>query len=501
MTFKRSSGILLHPTSLPGPFGIGDLGPEAFRWIDFLDETGTGLWQVLPLGPTGYADSPYQCFSALAGNPYLISPELLLDDGLLSKEELQSHPDFSTEKVDYGRVIPWKTDLLKKAYQNYKSSGRLADEFASFQEKNNFWLEDFALFMAMKQAHQLRPWVEWPEALRDRQSQAISAFRDTNRGGIIEQHAFDQFLFFRQWTSVREYANQKKIQIIGDVPIYVAHDSSDVWSHPELYQLDDQGQPIVVAGVPPDYYSNTGQLWGNPIYKWHLHTKNSFDWWKQRMEMVLSQVDIIRLDHFRGFAGYWEVPATETTAVNGRWMPGPGDTIFNQLRDHIGELPLIAEDLGHITPDVIALREQFNLPGMKIFQFGLESGNDDPFVPHNYEENCVAYTGTHDNDTSAGWYQKANPEHQNFARAYLNLGENPTNLGFTRTMINVLWKSAAVFTIAPLQDIFGLGTDARMNYPGTTSGNWQWRFNSSMITNEIKEWLQSVNSEANRMNP
>lgn len=498
MIYTRSSGILLHPTSLPSPYGIGDLGPNAYRWIDFLDESGTALWQVLPLGPTGYADSPYQCFSAIAGNPYLISPAKLFEDGLLTNKDLENRPDFPSNHVDYGTMIPWKVTMLKKAYQRHKKTGLLSKEFSDYQEKNQTWLEDFALFMAMKQAHGLKPWVEWPEALRDRQPQAITAFKDTNRAGIIEQHAFDQFLFSRQWTAIKAYANQRNIKIIGDVPIYVAHDSADVWKNPELFQLDSQGQPIVVAGVPPDYFSPTGQLWGNPIYKWDLHAKSEFSWWKKRMEMVLKQVDIIRLDHFRGFAGYWEVPGSEMTAVNGRWMPGPGMPIFNALQDHLGELPIIAEDLGYITPDVVALRDHFHFPGMKIFQFGFEGGNDDPFMPHNYQENCVAYTGTHDNDTSAGWYTKASSDHQNFARSYLSLDENPTDLEFTQAMIKRLWQSIAVFTIAPMQDFLGLGTQARMNYPGTTSGNWQWRMEDKMLSDDLLDWLQQVNQQYHR---
>jgi 4-alpha-glucanotransferase len=498
MQLTRSSGILLHPTSLPGKYGIGDLGAEATRWVDFLDHTGTKLWQVLPLGPTGYADSPYQSFSAMAGNPYLISPELLLQDGLLTEDDLREIPDFPDGEVDYGRVIPWKVNLLQQAYYRHRKVGNLAEEFAAFRAANDFWLEDFALFMAMKQAHELRPWVEWSEALRDRQPQAITAFRDANRGGIIEQHAFDQFLFFRQWTALKGYANARGIQIIGDIPIYVAHDSSDVWGNRDLFQLDETGQPIVVAGVPPDYFSETGQLWGNPIYKWDQQAKRGFPWWKLRLEMVLRQVDIIRLDHFRGFAGYWEVPAEEETAINGEWKPGPGAAVFNELREHLGELPLIAEDLGVITPDVTALRKQFNLPGMKIFQFGLEGGNDDPFVPHNYEKNCVAYTGTHDNDTSAGWYQNANPEHKAFANYYLGLNEgaNPSKAAWR--MIVKLWESRANYTLAPMQDFLGLGTDARMNYPGTTSGNWQWRMPADATNDEMAVKLKKLNQRTGR---
>ena len=488
----------MHPTSLPGPFGIGDLGSGATRWVDFLCATGTKLWQILPLGPTGYADSPYQCFSALAGNPYLISPELLLEDGLLTKKDLANGPDFSANKVDYAAVIPWKVSLLQKSYQRHKREKILVDEFAAFWAEHDFWLEDFALFMAMKQAHELRPWVEWPEALRDRQPQAIAAFRDANRGGIIEQHAFDQFLFFRQWTALKDYANGKGIQIVGDIPIYVAHDSSDVWSNRVLFHLQKNGQPTVVAGVPPDYFSETGQLWGNPIYKWDLHAKQDFSWWKQRIEGVLQQVDYIRLDHFRGFAGYWAVPFGEKTAINGQWLPGPGEPIFHALREHLGELPLIAEDLGVITPDVTALRMKFNLPGMKIFQFGLEGGNDDPFTPHNYEENCVAYTGTHDNDTSAGWYANATPEHQGFARYYLGLQEDCSPAEVAWQMIIRLWESPSNFTIAPMQDLLGLGTEARMNYPGTTAGNWQWRMGADAITNKLEEVMKKLNQRTER---
>ncbi len=498
MSFNRSSGILLHPTSLPGEFGIGDIGPAATRWIDFLESSGTKLWQVLPLGPTGYADSPYQSFSAMAGNPYLISPELLYQDGLITKKQMNTHPDFPAEQVDYGTLIPWKIALLKEAYQKHKKTGKLAAEFDAYQEKNAAWLPEFALFMAMKQAHDLRPWVEWPEAQRDRQPQAMTAFKDANQGGIIEQHAFDQFLFDRQWTTVKEYANGKGIQIIGDIPIYVAHDSSDVWARPELWQLKKDGQPIVVAGVPPDYFSETGQLWGNPIYVWPLHAKENYAWWKKRIEAVLGQVDIIRLDHFRGFAGYWEVPASEKTAINGRWLPGPGALIFKALKEHLGGLPLIAEDLGVITPDVVALRKQFGLPGMKIFQFGLEGGNDDPFVPHNFEENCVAYTGTHDNDTSAGWYAKAIPEHQGFAQYYLGVDKAAKPAFVAWRMIEKLWESVGNFTLAPMQDFLGLGTEARMNYPGTTSGNWQWRMKAEDTSGALAEKIGELNKRTGR---
>ncbi len=498
MTFTRSSGILMHPTSLPGQYGIGDLGPQAYKWVDFLKETGTGFWQILPLGPTGYADSPYQSFSALAGNPYLISPELLFQDGLLDQYDLQRAPALPDDHVDYGAVIPWKTQLLKEAYRRYRENGTLSEEFADFRQKNDDWLENFALFMAMKQAHGLRPWVDWPAAQRDRQKQAMDAFRTTNQAGIIEQHAFDQFLFFRQWNALREYTNNLGIKIVGDIPIYVAHDSADVWVHRELFHLDEVGKPTVVSGVPPDYFSETGQLWGNPIYKWDLHKETGYKWWITRISKVLEQVDIIRLDHFRGFAGYWEVPAGEETAINGQWLPGPGESIFNAFKDALGELPLIAEDLGYITPDVVDLRLKFHLPGMKIFQFGLEDDNDAPFVPHNYEELCVAYTGTHDNDTSAGWYRHAIEEHKAFARYYLGLSNNPTNLEIAWRFIHKLWESVAVFVAAPMQDLLGLGTEARMNYPGTTDGNWQWRMPADAINRTLVSEFTQVNEYTRR---
>ncbi|HKJ27935.1 MAG TPA: 4-alpha-glucanotransferase, partial [Anaerolineales bacterium] len=411
---------------------------------------------------------------------------------------LKDAPDFPAEQVDYGAVIPWKIELLQTAYWQHRENGLLIEEFEAFRAENDSWLQDFAFFMAMKQAHDLRPWTEWPVAQRDRQPQAMKAFQSANSGGIIEQHAFDQFLFFRQWTALREYANQGGIQIIGDVPIYVAHDSADVWVHPDLFYLDKAGNPTVVSGVPPDYFSETGQLWGNPIYRWDRHAKNGFKWWIQRMEAVLRQIDVIRLDHFRGFAGYWEVPADEETAMNGRWLPGPGKPLLTTLKKHLGELPLIAEDLGVITPDVEELRDDFNLPGMKIFQFGLEGGNDDPFVPHNFNEHCVAYTGTHDNDTSAGWYHNANPEHQAFARYYLGLSDDPTDIEIAHMMMDRLWHSVAAFVLAPMQDVLGLGTEDRMNYPGTTSGNWQWRMSPDALTPKIESWLKDLNESAER---
>lgn len=493
MQFTRSSGVLLHPTSLPGRFGIGDLGPEAHRWVDFLHHSGAGLWQVLPLGPTGYADSPYQSFSALAGSLYLISPEQLLADGLLEAGDLANLPEFPETSVDFGALIPWKLDLLSKAYNHFKTGGLFTDEFRTFCGENADWLENFALFMALKDIHDLRPWVSWEPALRQRDPDVLEAARKEHAEAIDRQR-FYQFVFFRQWLALRQYANQKGIKIVGDIPIYVAHDSSEVWANPELFYLNEDGSPVDVAGVPPDYFSATGQLWGNPLYHWARHSEDGYAFWLARMKMVLRQVDIVRLDHFRGFAAYYAVPGNHITAQNGEWKPGPGAAFFEALRAALGSLPLIAEDLGVITPDVVDLRERFELPGMKIFQFGLEGDLDDPFLPHNYPENCVAYTGTHDNETAHGWYQNADQRHRAFARDYLAVGGE--NIGWD--MIVRLWESPAVFAFAPLQDFLGIGDQGRMNLPGTTDGNWRWRMEAGALGDQLSQKIGGLNRRTGR---
>jgi 4-alpha-glucanotransferase len=489
MKFERSSGILLHPTSLPSPYGIGDLGPTAFQWIDFLERSRCSLWQVLPLGPTGYGDSPYQSFSSFAGNPYLVSPQQLLQEGLLQPVDLEVKPDFPDEKVDYGRVIPWKIALLRRAYERFTQANQreLEQEFERFQERQALWLEDFALFMALKDRHGGKPWPKWEAPLRDRDPAALQEARRVHAEAIRRQK-FRQFLFFRQWKTLREYANQRGIRIIGDVPIFVAHDSADVWAHTELYYLDKEGNPTFVAGVPPDYFSPTGQLWGNPLYRWDIHARNGYQWWLARLQAVLQLVDIIRLDHFRGFAGYWEVPGGEETAEKGRWAPGPGEDFFANIKQGLGELPLIAEDLGEITPDVIELRENFNLPGMKILQFGFEGDKD--FLPHNYLQNCVAYTGTHDNDTTRGWYQSMPESIRDFCRRYLGSHEQDV----VWEMIRAIWVSVAVFAIAPMQDFFDLGSQARMNFPGRPSGNWTWRMPEGSLKGYLAKRIKGYNS-------
>jgi 4-alpha-glucanotransferase len=490
MEQNRASGILLHPTSLPGPDGVGDLGPEAYRWIDFLDRTGTQFWQVLPLGPTGYGDSPYQCFSAFAGNPYLISATLLLDQDLLSKSDLSDRPEFPLEHVDYGPVIEWKVKILKRSFDHFRSNSHkeLHKEFIIFKESNKEWLEPFAVFMAIKAEYGNGPWDEWPEEFRKRDEKTIKAFTKTHKD-TIEFQNYLQFFFDRQWQNLRAYAHEKGVRIIGDIPIFVAYDSADVWANKDLFYLDAEGLPTVVAGVPPDYFSETGQLWGNPLYNWEVHKKNNYKWWLKRMESVLNQVDIIRLDHFRGFEAYWEIPYGNETAEEGQWVKGPGHDFFNTIKSQLGELPIIAEDLGVITQGVIQMRETFNLPGMKILQFAFASDPDDDFLPHNYPEKCVAYTGTHDNDTTLGWYQNAPEREKDLCRRYLARSGND----IAWSMIRVLWRSVADWVVAPMQDFLSLSSWARMNFPGTASGNWDWRMHPDAINEGLVYRLHETN--------
>lgn len=498
MKFKRSSGILLHPTSLPGPFGIGEIGPAAKEWLDFLDQTGCGLWQVLPLGPTGYGDSPYQCFSAFAGNPYLVSIEELLRTGLLTSADLEEMPDFPDERVDFGSLIPWKLKILDKAFLRFKENRdqALSARYKTFQEAQASWLEDFCLFMALKEAYGGGSWVEWPAPIRDRLPDALHQARQVH-AEAIERQIFRQFLFFTQWEEIKQYARQKNIQIIGDIPIFVAHDSADVWANPDLFFLDKTGKPTVMAGVPPDYFSETGQLWGNPLYRWEVHKKQGYAWWLARFKAVLSMVDIVRLDHFRGFAGYWEIPGDATTAQVGRWLPGPGADLFKALQEKLGSLPIIAEDLGVITPDVTRLREQFELPGMKILLFAFASDAFDPFLPHNYDQNYVVYTGTHDNDTARGWYERVPEDERHAYRRYFD--RDGTNVAWD--LIRGVWSSVAVFSLAPMQDFLDLGNEARMNYPGNPSGNWTWRMPASVMTDDFAQKVFELNNIFARLSP
>ena len=494
--FSRAGGILLHPSSLPGPYGIGDLGPQAYRFVDWLASTGCTLWQVLPLGPTGYGDSPYQCFSAFAGNPYLISFAALFEDGLLTEDDLANRTQFQSSRVDYGQLIPWKLALLQKAFSRLASAPKnLSGEFEKFRTANASWLDDYALFMSLKEANGGGAWSNWDESLRRREGPAIESARAKHQDDI-QRHSFYQFLFFRQWHKLRLYANKQDIKIIGDIPIFIAYDSADAWANPELFFLDEESLPTVVAGVPPDYFSPTGQLWGNPLYRWDVHNETGYVWWVERFRAVLKMVDIVRLDHFRGFAGYFEIQFGQPTAEHGRWVPGPGTDFFKtvdaRLSDGLStpqiDLPIIAEDLGLITADVVALRDEFRLPGMKILQFGFVSPKD-PFLPHNYPANCVAYTGTHDNDTALGWFASAPEEERDFALRYLNSDGSD----FAWDLIRAVWSSVAVYAVTPMQDLLSLGTEARMNYPSRLGGNWEWRLKEEDMSEPLAKRLGEFN--------
>lgn len=492
-SLSRAGGLLLHPSSLPGPYGIGDLGPQAYGFVDWLESTGCKLWQLLPLGPTGYGDSPYQCFSAFAGNPYLISFDALIEEGLLTQADLSQMPAFDPSRVDYGALIPWKLGLLETAFSRLSSAaGSFRAAFENFRIENASWLDDYALFMSLKEANGGGAWSGWDVSLRRRESQALEKARKDHQDDI-QRHSFYQFLFFRQWEKLRLYANEREIKIIGDIPIFIAYDSADAWSNPDLFFLDEKSLPTVVAGVPPDYFSATGQLWGNPLYRWKVHKQSGYSWWLERLRSVLNFVDLVRLDHFRGFAGYYEIPYGAETAETGRWMKGPGKDFFKTVRRELGgrddgALPIIAEDLGVITPDVIELRDSFNLPGMKILQFGFVSPSD-PFLPHNYPRNCVAYTGTHDNDTALGWLATAPDSERKFSLRYLNSDGSD----FAWDLIRGVWSSVAVYAIAPMQDLLSLGTEARMNFPSRLGGNWEWRVQKVDLNEALAERLREFN--------
>ncbi len=501
MEFSRASGILLHPTSLPGRFGIGDLGRGAYDFVEFLAATGQHLWQLLPLGPTGYGDSPYQGLSAFAGNRLLISLEQLVDDGYLTVADLEDAPQFPADRVDYSGVIAYKNHSLRLAFRRFQSDASQAvrQEYQRFCSEQRHWLDDYALFKSLKDLHGGKAWTDWEPDLVARRPEALEHWR-LKLAKEIEAHKFFQFLFFRQWNALRLHCRDLGIRIIGDVPIFVAHDSADVWSHPELFHLDERGYPTRVAGVPPDYFSATGQLWGNPLYRWEVLADSGYAWWIERLRAALRFVDIIRLDHFRGFEAYWEVPAGESTAIHGRWVKGPGAHFFEVVQRELGPLPIIAEDLGVITPGVLQLRDRFGFPGMKVLQFAFA---DDPsaraFRPHNYPRNCVVYTGTHDNDTTVGWFRRIDgsdttqsPEEARRERqvALKYLGTDGSEIHWD--FIRLAFSSVANTAIVPLQDVLGLGSEARMNLPGRPEGNWQWRFTSEMLTPAVRQRLAEM---------
>ena len=473
---KRSSGILLHPTSLPGKYGMGDLGPQAYKWVDRLAEAKQKHWQILPLGPTGYGDSPYQSFSAFAGNPYLISPELLIEYGLL-RADIQV-PAFSTDKVDYGWVIPFKVKILKMAWGAFKTGKgeHLKEDFDTFCEKEAYWLEDYALFMALKEDNGGASWLDWSRELRHREPVAMKE-AEKKLSDTINSNKFFQFLFFKQWLGLKQYANDKGISIIGDIPIFISSDSADLWSYPEGFLVDEDRRPTHIAGVPPDYFSVTGQLWGNPLYDWEEQKKDDYTWWKKRLKATLELVDYVRIDHFRGFEAYWKIPAGSETAEPGVWEKGPYNHFFDAIKKDFEELPIIAEDLGVITPEVDALREHCGFPGMKVLQFAFGGGVESRFLPHNYETNCVVYTGTHDNDTTKGFYDKATDYEKDFMRRYMGVSGDDISWD----LIRLASMSVADLAVYPLQDILSLGSETRMNLPGALGGNWEWRFTEDQI--------------------
>jgi 4-alpha-glucanotransferase len=489
---KRGSGILLHVTSLSSPYGIGDMGPGAVAFVDFLHETKQSYWQILPLNPTDpcMANSPYQSASAFAGNPVLISPEHLLRDGSLRPEDLGDVSEFPSERVDYPSACEFKKRLLEIAWKRFRSQRQNSD-YDRFCLEHGGWLEDFALFMSLKSRFQGKGWDRWPEALRDRHPDALVEARK-ELSESIEREKFFQYLFYSQWQDLKRYANDKGIRIIGDVPIYVVFDSVDVWTNPDLFKLDEQKKPFAVAGVPPDYFSETGQLWGNPVYRWDRIKERGYDWWIARLAHNLRLYDLVRIDHFRGFLAYWEIPAEEETAVRGRWVEGPGADLFHRLMEAFQDPPIIAEDLGTITPDVWELMETFHLPGMKVllFAFGPDLPTN-PYAPHNHVRNCIVYTGTHDNNTARGWFRKELTD-EDRVRLCRYVGGDLTEENIAWELIRLAMMSVADTVIFPMQDILGLDERARMNRPATQDGNWEWRLDPHLVTSQRRQRLREM---------
>lgn len=481
---KRMSGILLHPTSLPSKYGIGDFGEEAYFFVDFLAAASQHLWQILPLGPTGFGDSPYQSFSAFAGQPLLISPDKLFELDLLDAEDLENLPSFLTYSVEYAKVIDFKCNLFKKAFENFEARAisSLREEYDEFVENNLYWLEDYALYMSIKDYFKNAPWLNWSESYRFLKNKDKEKWLKNHRHEVY-RHFFIQFMFYKQWTELKKYANSKDVLIINDIPIFTALDSADTWTHKNLFELDEKGYPINVAGVPPDYFTSTGQLWGNPIYDWEKMKHDNYAWWVKRVKHQLEIADFLRIDHFRGFEAYWSVPFGETTALNGRWIKGPGYDFFKALESALGNnLPIIAEDLGVITKEVEELRDFFNFPGIKVLQFGFDDPRaDNKLLPHHYVKNSVCYTGTHDNDTTLGWFITSSPDSKYKLQTYLNTDAYNIAWDFIRAALG----SVSMFTIIPLQDVLALGNEGRMNFPGTAEGNWKWRFTNDQIDDSI----------------
>lgn len=496
MLNSRTSGILLHPTSLPGMFGSGDFGASAYQFIDWLKSTKQSYWQMLPLGEIGPGNSPYMSCSAFAGSALLIDLQELFERGWLSSSDLIPPADFSAQHVDFAAVIAFRLKRLRRAAVRFFESADAQSraDYDAFCLAERAWLEDYALFKAIENQQQGCGWSKWPSALASRNPSALLAVAQTC-ADEIGFWQFCQWNFARQWTFLRSYANRNGVHIIGDVPIFVAYQSADVWAHQDLFELDEHGHPLVVAGVPPDYFSETGQLWGNPLYRWDTHEKSGYAWWVERLRHALKFFDLVRIDHFRGFSEYWEVPADATTAVGGRWMPGPGKKLFVAFEQALGSLPIIAEDLGLITQDVIELRDHFALPGMRILQFAFGDGEANHFLPHHYVPNCIAYTGTHDNDTTLGWWSGLPEAERNFARTYLASDGQAIHLDMMRALAN----SVSNTVIFPLQDVLGLSGEHRMNFPGQAAGNWEWRFTWEQVSPEHTQNLAALTEQSERV--
>jgi len=490
---ERSSGILLHISSLPGDGGVGCMGKDAFQFVDFLAQTKQKLWQILPLGPVGFGNSPYQCYSAFAGNPIFIDVQQLVSDRLISKSSVTDQ-QFKAGKVEFERVGEWKTAIFREAFSGFlKNFSRYQDEYHTFMQHNSWWLDDYALFRALKTKYGESVWNTWKKKLVVRDKQAIQeAFRELHTE--IDYHRFLQFIFFRQWFKLKSYANSKGIRIIGDIPLYVSLDSVDVWANQDIFLLDGDSKPTQVGGVPPDYFSETGQLWGNPVFDWERVAGRDFDWWLARLHFNLRMFDLVRVDHFRGLESFWAIGANEETAIVGEWLPAKGHELFGKLREHLGKLNVIAEDLGIITPEVEKLRDDFDLPGMKVLQFAFGSDATNENLPHNYSPNFLVYTGTHDNDTSLGWFNSLGKKERKMLRKYIS----GSGKQFVRNFMEQAWASAAHTAIVPMQDVLGLNSDARMNTPGVATGNWDWRFSWSQIRPNHQIFLKQITEKYNR---
>jgi 4-alpha-glucanotransferase len=495
---RRASGVLLHVTSLPSTYGIGDVGPSAIEWVDRLHDAAQRWWQALPLGPTGYGNSPYQPESSFAGNELLISPDWLIEDGLLRASDIERR-EFSAASVDYDVVVPFKRRVLERAWANFRAGVRpdLQSGFAAFCAEHAHWLEDHALFRALKGRYEGHHYLDWPRELVEREPAALARIRQELRGQL-DQTCFAQFLLFRQAERLKAHARKNGVRLIGDLPFFVSPDSSDVWASPELFLLDAQRRPRSVAGVPPDYFSPDGQLWGNPVYDWDAHRRTGFRWCIDRVRALLAHVDVIRLDHFRGFAAAWHVPAGASTARSGQWMPGPGAAFFDALQTELGALPFFAEDLGFITPDVHALRDQFHLPGTRVLQFAFDGHPDNPHLPDNHVANAVVYTGTHDNPTTRGWYEELPDAQRRELRGYLDRHGAEGDEAAT-ALLRLAWSSVAALAMVPLQDLLDLGNEARMNVPGRAAGNWRWRCTKDMLSNSAFEWLRELTTATRRL--